>query len=319
MIIFFYGEDSFRSHQKMLEIKDKYLQSDKSGSGLSSFDSSEKLSAGKLKDIFSLPNLLAPKRLVIVKRFILSAPEAEQKEVLFYLEKSASILTDLDLVVVFWEEGAPKKNNALFKFLEKNAKKQNFEKLSGPKLFAWALGKIREAGGKISREALEKLVAYAGEDTNLLDKEIQKLLSYSGEEIISEENVDILVRSKVDNNIFATIDAVAAGNKKEAFRLMHNHLKSGEDPFYLFSMLVYQFRNLLKVADLKEQGLVREFEIAKLTKLHPFVVKKSLGQLRGFSFSKLKNIYAKLADLDEKAKIGKIDMKLAIDLFIAEI
>jgi len=322
MIIFLYGEDCFRSHQKLIEIKEKYLESDKSGSGLSLFDCDGQIPADKIINTFGTANLLAPKRLVAVKRLISSFSEIDQKKILEFLkERKKKLLEDKDLIVVFWEENQPKKSNAIFKFLDNNAKKQNFEKLSGAKLNAWIIGKIKEMklASSISKTALEKLILYAGNDTNVLDKELEKLVSYSDGEMISEKDVDALVNANLDANIFATVDAIGANNKKEALAMLHNHLKKGDDPFYIFSMFLYQFRNLLKIADLCESGISSEYEISKITKMHPFVIRKSLGQTRNFTCKRLKNIYQNLGEIDTDVKTGKIDIKLALDKFVAEL
>jgi DNA polymerase III delta subunit len=323
MIIFLYGEDSFRSSQKILEIKEKFLKYDQSGSGLSIFDYEEGDFKTKLLDVLELPNLLSPKRLVIFKNLIFAGTEEEQKEVLNYLKKNNSLVEDKDLVVVFSENSLPKKTNALFKILDKNAKSQNFEKMAGVKLDQWVLKRMKELDPKasISRTALEKLVAYSGGDTHMLNSEMQKLANFAGEKMIGDSDVDEIVNSNFNFNIFNTIDALGSNNKKEAARLLHEHLKRGEDPFYIFSMFVYQFRNLLKVADVKENQGVGEYEITKITHLHPFVVKKSLAQIRNFSqtgqaLDKLKNIYQELSELDTKIKTGKIDIRLALDKFI---
>ena len=62
MIIFLFGDDALRSSQKISEIKNKFLSSDKSGSGLSVFDySEEKEASKKIIDTLNTPNLLAPK------------------------------------------------------------------------------------------------------------------------------------------------------------------------------------------------------------------------------------------------------------------
>jgi DNA polymerase III subunit delta len=322
MIIFLYGEDSFRSFEKLAEIKKKYLKSDKSGSGLSSFDCDEKVSVDKITNTFGTANLLAPKRLVALKRLISSFGEIDQKKILEFLKNHKNnLLEDKDLVIVFWEDNQPKKSNAIFKFLDNNARKQNFEKLTGAKLNSWIIRKTEEIDPKssISKNALEKLILFAGNDSIMLDKELQKLVDYSGGVMITEKDIDILVNANLDSNIFATVDAIGANNKKEALILLYRHLKGGDDPFYIFSMFLYQFRNLLKIADLKERGIASEYEISKITKMHPFVIRKSLGQIRNFSFLKLKNIYRQLGKIDTNVKTGKIDIKLALDKFVAEL
>ena len=84
-------------------------------------------------------------------------------------------------------------------------------------------------------------------------KKLPKLINYSDGQMISDKDVELLVKAKIDGNIFSAIDALGANNKKEAMKLLHDNLEKGEDPFYIFSMIVYQFRNMIKIADLKER------------------------------------------------------------------
>jgi DNA polymerase III subunit delta len=321
MLIFLYGPDSFRSGQKVSEIKKKFLDKDSVGSGLSVFDYESKDGKKNFLDVAGTPNLLSPKRLVIVKSLLSSGAETEQKEILEYFKKNKSLVDDNDLVVVLLENNQPKKSNPLFKFLEKQAKAQNFEKLSGLKLSSWVLKQIKEIDDSsgISKTALEKLVMFCGDDTNVLDKEIQKLVNYAAGRIIKEEDVDLLVKANIDSNIFQTIDALASRRKTEALKLLHGHLEKGEDPFYILSMFFYQFRNLVKIADLRENQGAGEQEIIRVTKLHPFVVKKSLAQLRNFSWDGILKVYQKLSRLDTEVKTGAIDIRLALDKFVVEL
>ena len=194
------------------------------------------------------------------------------------------------------------------------------------KINQWVLKRLKELDPRasIANSALEKLVAFSGGDTHTLNSEIQKLINFADGKIIKDEDIEKLVTANISIKIFDTIDALGANKKKEAAKLFHEHLKRGEDPFYLFSMFVYQFRNLLKAADLKENSGSDEYEIARVTGLHPFVVKKSLSQIRNFSLAgqaldRLKIIYQQLAELDTKIKTGKIDIRLALDKFIVEL
>ena len=102
------------------------------------------------------------------------------------------------------------------------------------------------------------------------------------------EDVDLLVKSKIDTDIFKTVDALARGDKKTALKMLHDHLESGEDPFYLLSMYFYQFRNLGKSESRWPKKICLSAEIASRLKMHPFVARKSLDQARNFSWEKLK-------------------------------
>lgn len=324
MIIFFYGEDTFRSLEKVLEIKNKFSLSDKSRAGLSLFDASESKESAteKIRSALFASGLFSSKKLIIAKKIIAETPSDEQTKLLKFLKVNITKLkADTDSVLLFWEEGVPRKNNALFKFLLEHAKKQNFEKLLGLKLEKWILLRMKNiaSDASISKEALEKLITYVGSDTAQLAQELEKLINYCEPAMISSEAIDFFTKASLSSNIFETIEALSANKKKKALELFHRHLDQGDDPFYLFSMFVYQFRNLLRIASLQESGVFGEFEIAKITKLHPYVVKKSLSQAKNFGEKKLIAIHKKLGSLDTKIKTGKADIKLSLDKFIVEL
>lgn len=321
MIIFLYGEDTFRSREKLNEIKNKFLEKNSSGSGLSLFDFSEKKDNLDWPVLTGSRVLFSNKRLIIIKSFLLNSSLEIQKETLEFLQAESKIIEDKDLVVVFWEEGLLKGNNSLFKFLKSSSKNQEFKALEGKKLADWIVSRIKAVNSNlnISVLAIDKLIAYVGNDLFQMDNEIAKLVNFKGDKAIEEKDINLLVNAKVDSNIFETLDAASAGNKKKALKLLQEQLEKGDDAFYILSMYVYQFRNLLKIGKYFWQGLNNQYEIAKLTKLHPFVVQKGISQLRNYNFEKLKEIYKKLEDIDISAKTGKIDIGLALDKFVASL
>ncbi len=325
MIIFLYGEDSFRSGLKLKALREKFLISHPWASGLTVFDFSEKGRKEKILSEMVSFSLFSSKRLLIVKNLCQKGSKEEQEEILKYLKKNRSHLeAERNLVVVFFEEGVLPKNHPLSSFLlsgSGEAKKQEFKKLQGKKLEQWILVRARELGLKqsFSQKALEKLVIFCGSETRILENEIRKLINFCEGRIIQEQDVAALVKASLESNIFAIVDAVGARQKKQALSLLHQSLQLGSDPFYLFSMLVYQFRNMLRVSDFRENFGYPESEIIRHSKLHPFVVKKCLSQTKTLSFEKLAKLYQVLGKLDAKMKTGKIKPELALDMFIGGI
>jgi DNA polymerase III subunit delta len=316
MIIFLYGEDEFRSSRKLAEIKNKFLEKNKEGGTLFVFDFAE--SGVDVREMIlkvSSGGLFSSKRLAIVKNILGNKVAAESKELLDFLKKGEL----KDVTIVFWEKEKIDKKSELAKFLLEKSKKQEFVFLNGAKISSWIAGEIQEksAGAvSIGLKTSEKLSIFVGSNLSLLSKEIEKLISYKNKGEISEEDVDLLVRSKIDTDIFKTIDAMARGDKKTAMELLHGHLDAGEDPFYLLSMYFFQFRNLLKVKPLAEKN-ISQFEIASKLKIHPFVAKKSAEQGRNFSLEKLKELYGDLCQIDFESKSGKIEIGMALDKFVA--
>ncbi len=318
MLLFLYGNDSFRSREKLSEIKNKFLQKTGAGSLPIVVDYDE-----KKEDIFEFlgaGGLFSQKSLLIVKNLLAKTEDDEREKILGRLRKKKSLAEDKNQVVVFWEKTLPAKTD-LFVYLLKNSQSQNFEKLTGRHLSGWIDARIKKHNPKavFSRRAAEKLAAYAGGDLFRLENEIQKLSAFREDGEITEADVEFLAEAEINSNIFETVDALARGDKKTALNLLERHLKQGDDCVYLLSMYALQFRNLLKTGEYFWQGMTDAERIARETRIHPFVAKKCLRQLRNFSFEKLKNIYAKLREMDWKIKTGRIDPKLALNKFIMEI
>jgi len=315
MIIFLYGDDEFRSNEKLAEIKNKFLEKNSPApAGL--FDFAEKdWDVGDIIMNISSSGLFSSKKLAIIKNIISIKKDFENEKLEKFLKNEAK-KEKSDLILIFWEGGKMKKSSKLYKLLKKIAKCQEFELLEGGKLRNWVIGEFEKGDVSINPAAIEKLMVFVGNDLNLLSREIEKLVTYKNKGEITAEDVDLLVKSKIDTDIFKTVDALARGDKKTALKMLHDHLEDGEDPFYLLSMYFYQFRNLVKVKPLAEKNMPPH-EIASRLKMHPFVARKSLEQAQNFSWEKLKNLYKTLCEIDFESKTGKTDIALALDKFIA--
>jgi len=317
MLIFLYGQDTYRSRQKLNEIINHYKKIHKSGLNLKYFDG-KNLSFQDFKDEIRSVSMFAEKKLAVLKNTFLNKNFKEN-----FLRDSKEFAESKDIVLFYEEEEFS--GDKLFKFLRKYAKSQEFKPLQSQKLKNWVKKGFDDYGIEIREEALEKLINFVGSDLWQMANEIKKLVSYKlkcPNPEISQRDIELLVKPKIENDIFKTIDAIASKNKKQALDLIHKHLEKGDTPLYLLSMINFQFRNLLIV---KSQELRRKFyagDVRVLTeklKMHPYVIQKSTQQTRKFNFEELKKIYQKIFQVDLSIKTGKVEPETALDLFIAEI
>ena len=308
MIIFLYGPDSFRSKQKLNEIIMQYKEVRKSGLNLVYLDAKE-AKVSDLLDNFKIASMFAEKKLVILKNVFLNKKFQED-----LLEEIKNLIAS-DNIIVIYENEAVDKRGKLFKLLDKEIKCQEFELPDFKTVKIWLKKELEKNNAKMEADAEDLLLNYIGNDLWSLSNEVLKLSNYSSAEadkdgkVINIEDVEILVKPKIDSDIFKTIEAMASRNKKLALDLLHNHIENGDHSLYLLSMITYQFRNLLI---LKESG-------GKRTGLHPFVVQKTMPLCAKFSFEELKKIYWRIFEIDSDIKTGKIDAELAIDMLVAEI
>jgi len=322
MIIFLYGPDTYRSGQKLNSIIEDYKKIQKTGLNFSVIDFEES-DFENFRQVAESSSMFKGKKLIVLKN--LFSNENVINGFLGYLKKGNIIKTRDEIIIIYgkdipYQEFKENKKE-LFKKLTKEVKSQEFKLLGEIALKGWIKKEFELKNVQIDSAALGKLVFYVGNDLWQMQNEIKKLILFkNGKGMISENEIDLLIKSKIETNIFKTIDAIASGNKRLTFKFLREHERKGESENYILSMILWQFRNLIKVKS--QAGTVGGMQIEKTAKklhLHPYVFEKSLGQSRKFSFGELKKIYQKLLEVDYKIKTGKIEPKAALNLFISEI
>ncbi len=319
MLTLLYGEDSFSSQKKLHQITNDFSKNNPEAT-LVVFDAEEtEFAVGDLKGVVRTDGLFSDKKVVVLKNFLLMSGKDEQDDWFDFLQKNRTIFSGDELLLVMWENGNPRKNNKLFKFLKEQAGDvAEFVKMNNAQLKRSIEEEVLANGRQISSQAIDKIILWTRGDLWKVNNELAKLFDFCRAKKIEEKDVEIVVNPDVEANIFETIEALSAGNKKKALKLLQNQLQQGDDPFYVLSMYVYQFRNLLKIAGFYFQGITGQYEIAKLAKIHPFVAQKGIAQLRNLQPTRLKEIYQMLEEIDQKAKTGKADPILLLDLFIVQ-
>lgn len=317
MVIYIYGEDTFRSRQYLGEQIAKFKQArDPQGYNVVILDA-QKVEPGRiLTEIVSAP-FLAEKRLVVVEN-ILSISDKEFLEELIGRIKEKRI-PDSN-VVIFWQGeklGKVKEIKELDTVLKKEKYNQEFVLLEGMALSAWIATEVKKRNGKISNPAISYLAQNTAGDIWYLISLLDQLTAYAKGEEIGLPQVNLFLDEKVDDNAFNMVEAVVNGNKKQAYKLLEEQRRIGEDDFKIFGLIVWQFRTLLAMRSLFEsEDNITSDAMAKILGVHPFVVKKNMALVKRYTKKQLSDIYTQLLDMDWKAKTGQADLGLSLDLLV---
>lgn len=315
MIIFLYGPDSYRARKKLKEIIRGYETSNKTATNITLWDCSQ-IDFAELRHALRAQSIFKEKKLVILEYVFSNIQLARD-----LAEHKKDLLEGKDHIIVFFEEGNVDKRSMLFKYLNEAARTQEFSLLEGVKLKQWIQKEFANWRVRIKPGVVEKLEKDVGNDLWQLSNEIHKLAAFSQSKpnsAVDEKDVDLLVKPKIDTNIFATIDALAARNKRKALALIAEHMEKNDSALYIFSMLAFQFRNLLIVKDMIEKRIPYA-KMANKLNMHPYVLKKSYEGCERFSKEELENIYKKIFDIDLQAKTGKVAPEEALYVFAAGI
>lgn len=322
MVLFLYGPDTFRLKRKLDEIIKKYRLKYKSGLNFAKIEASEE-GFEELKTKIETASMFEEKKLVVFKNALSLSVKFQEKIKEYLLKKN--LFENKNLFLIFLEEGEARNKKVLFKILLKNSlKSQEFKKLPLFKLKRFIQEEVKKLEGRIHPRALEKMIFFYGSNLWQIDNEIRKLVAFKKGMMILSEDIENLGEVNLDPSIFETIEAISRKQKQKALKLILEHLKKGENELKILSMIVFQFRNLIKIKSILEENNynLRSPKLRQQfwkSRIHPFVIKKTLPIAKNFSMEELKEIYKKLFEVDLKIKTGKVEPDLAIETFIMEL
>lgn len=314
MFYIFHGEDTHSQNEALAKLKEKLGDASMLDLNTTKFEKPMPLS--ELKNACQAMPFLAKVRLVLAYDYLSSQPDKGT------LKELGNYLRELpEFTRLFFLESKPlKSSHAIVKLAEEHERGyvKQFGALEGRPLINWIQKRVGEKDGRISPHAANMLATNVGSDLRTLDNELEKLQLYKGDGQIEADDVLLLSPYVAEANIFDLVDAIGGRNSKKAALLFQKKLAEGADPFYLFSMFIRQFRLLIQVKSLVDEGLSPP-AIAKEMRIHKFVAGKMAQQSRGFTLAQLEAIYEHLLNIDVKVKTGEIEMGTALNLLVAEV
>jgi DNA polymerase-3 subunit delta len=327
MLYILYGQDDFSLNQAMGKIKADLGDREMVATSTTNLEG-QHLTLSELRNKCGAAPFLCSHRLVIVDgllgRFEVkqSRPRSgkgKSRDGLGEWEGLDSYIKQMpETTVLVLVDGEVKGQNPLLKKLSPLADVRTFPLLRGRDLKAWIRQRVKGEGGDITPQAVNLLDELIGGDLWAMNGEIQKLLLYSQERPISEDDVKQLVSHVQEANIFALVDAVAEGRTELAQRILHRLYYEGIAPIYILSMITRQFRLIALARDLGK-GLSRLQIQDRLGLKHSYAVDKALSQAKLYDFEGIKRAYDKLLETDLAIKTGKYSDKLALELLVTEL
>ena len=324
-IFLWFGENDFEIHQKLNFWREEF-QKKHTSLNVFYFDSANLVSKDKIsaeiKNALQVNSLFGMSKLIVFRDFLI----AKNKISADINELIADSLIKLSpsFFIIFYQSEKPDAKSKIYfelKKLEKEglAEIKEFKLPKADTLTKWILTRAKKRAANFSGEAMELLSAIVPNDLWQLDQEIQKLANFKKKEVITSEDVGLMVKGKYNDDIFQLMDAISAKNKKKALRLFQDQLDSGAAELYLFTMLVRQFRIFYQIKEKTKDRSLNSDELAKELGLHPYVVKKSLQYLKNFSLEQIISIYRRLLDFEVKIKTTNVGFEVLFDLLIAEL
>jgi DNA polymerase-3 subunit delta len=319
-----HGEDELACGETLKDLQSRLGPPELSSLNVTRFEGSG-VTLAELKNVCDTIPFLTERRMVIVQGLLTylgasaQKKQAQDRRRKHYMEQLGAYLSQLPETtrLVFVEPVELSRQHPLLQQAQEDP--LGYVRLFRPPrdLVQWVHQRARDKGGEFTVHAAHNLVQAVGEDQRLLDQEIIKLLTYTdGARPVTVQDVSLLVPYAQEAVIFDAVDALGQRNGTRAVQLIHNLLDHGNDPRYLFAMVVRQFRLLIQIKELDQQGLDTA-SISRRIKLHPYPTRKLHGQARNFTLDQLERVHRRLLEIDIQTKTGQIDEIVALDLLIA--
>ena len=206
-----------------------------------------------------------------------------------------------DLLLVGKKLGARER---LLAAVKKSGEVHNFEQPTGKVLVKWVVAQAGTLGLDLPETVAEDLTTRCSGDKMRLVQETEKLALYVGRGAANHEDVAHLCPPDVQSNIFAFVDALAAGQRGRAIKLLEDLIETGEPPLRLTFMIRRQFQLAARARALFERG-ASQGETARELKVPPFVARNLEGQGRKLDDGDLERALALVLDLESGLKGGR--------------
>ncbi|MCL2859761.1 MAG: DNA polymerase III subunit delta [Oscillospiraceae bacterium] len=265
------------------------------------------------------PSFGYEKKLIILKKTGILKKEAKtkktnisflQEDLQNYIETNINQIKDTVILLII-DENADKIK--LLETVEKHGAICNFEKLK-PISIIKRLKKITALYKvNIDEKTLNKLIEVSGTSMQVLINEIRKLIEYVGDGgTITTKDVETLATPAIDSVVFDLINYLGNKNINKSLETLHDLLYLKEPIQMILIMLYRNFKKIYLVKLAQNSGI----NVANVLELKPnqmFLINKYKTQAKYFSEKQLRIFLNHLIELDERSKVGNIDLEIGLE------
>ena len=316
-----YGTESYLMDEFIEDLTRRLIPEEEREFAVGKFDLTDTPVEAAVEDAETLP-FLASRKLVVARNATFLTGAKEQGKAVHQLERlSAYANRPMESAVLVLAVMADKldERKKIVKQLKERAAVVVFAPLAPAELQRWVVRGAEQRGCVMSEQTADKLIRQTGSELQRLSAELDKLSLYAGSsgEITPEAVEQLAVRS-TEYDIFSMIDAIAALRIDHALQMFYELLKRKEEPVRMVALITRQFRHILLVKALTEQGLSPQAIAAKL-RLAPYAVKVTLDQARKFDHVRLRQILTLLGELDYEMKSGRVEKVFGLEMFLMKL
>lgn len=166
-------------------------------------------------------------------------------------------------------------------------------------------------------DAIEEVVKRSNSDYFLLNNNLDKLICYRADsKNISIKDVETLTLKNTDDNVFDLIKELIKKNKSKTYDIYLSLKKNNVEDNIILSSLIYKFREMLITKKLSNNKTSYE-DMAKILNIaNPNRMYYLVKDIKNIDLKEIESKLNELLDIDYKSKIGLLNIKESLELFI---
>ncbi len=217
--------------------------------------------------------------------------------------------------LIFVEQDVDRRNK-LFKAVSSMGYAANLTTPPPRQLAIKVAGACRKEGKQITDDAVGYMLEQAGSSYGFLLMELEKVLSYKMDsDVITLEDVQTICTYQAEDKIFDMIDAIGNQNREKAIQLYHDLVYLRKPAMQILSNLTRMTNILLQISELVRLNMDMK-QIADRTGLREWIVKKYKGQLKNYSYERLRQMLEACQEVDAGIKQGIYQDIIGVELLI---
>ena len=310
-IYYFFGEDYYLLQSALSTIENSAAPLISSEFDRETFYGDDK----KLSDVLEFASAFpfgSEKKLLVFKQF----EKVRDKKP---LKEYANSPIDFTVLVLIHNGSISNLESEPYKTLVKNNYIFEAKELRGKTLVKWLINHIEKKGKSISEENAWMLVDITGENRNMLESQLEKIIIFMNEEKeITFDHVQSLSARLKQHTVFDLQNALGRKEKDNAIKIAFNLLDNGTEPVFIVAMLTRYFTGISKVNELNRMGLPVQ-QAARYAGTHHFYYKDYQQARTRYSDADLANVFRALLKTDVSIKTTTSDDKNIITILLSEI
>jgi DNA polymerase-3 subunit delta len=263
---------------------------------------------------------MGEKKVVLVYRanFLRDRADSQSTKIFNEMKEYLKDVPDFTVLILYYvfndKRESPKKNKKLMT-LDKITNIVHFDKLKRDRFIKKVEDVFKEKGKEIGKLELRFFSERVQNNFNVIRREADKLIDYTNGRPIKKEDIEKLIPSKSEEDIFDLVDLISQRKIEKAIDILDELLFKADQHMLIITSIENQFKKLYSIKLGMEHGKKVNDFVAEL-RVPTFVCEKLMNLSSKFSRKQLEGLIKLSVETEARLKSSGVDKTMELELLL---